>query len=906
MHRINRKEARPFLLPLLPRVLTDKSRITALFMAVQDYAENTDTDPIHRRDAACSACDEFESEAHAFGTTDADRILGELARQLKSAVASHFDSLEAGKRPALTFSPIAKKYPLGRLDESIVFKIRIMNNGTGPARDLRLDEVISDDYLTVQTSSIELGTIQAGASFILDILATVRAPSSEAKLLAQLSWTEPGSRTEETREFLVAAQRDDVAWDKAESTEPYSLDAITTGSDLIGRKEELIRLLRLANSKNVGSGFIYGQKRVGKTSLANAVVESLESSGDPWVVISKGSGDYVGIDASSTLQTLGEVLVQAMKDRIPGLANVPHLDFTKGLAPLSTFVDQALKAKEDLRLLFVLDEFDELPSELVKRSDVSTSLFQPLRQISSKARCGFLLVGGENMQRIMNDQGERLNKFRPIEVDYFSRSDDWGDFTELIRKPVQHWLTISEAALDELFTCCAGNPYFAKLLASQLFADMMKGRSSDASEVDVATAIDHALNSQVGANSFAHFWTDGLEASDGAEEVRIIRRSVLIAAGRAFRRDASATTETIWEECSRNAGFTFGEQRFRRTLQDFIGRKVMVEDDHGYITPKIPLFQRWLRDKGVRQLLGDSREWDHVQSRLQEEEELRVTENEIANLCKKLDRFRFRGRPIEPTAIRKWLMQFDGAQDQRLMFKLLFEINVYDEDRVRGKMKEAFGIVTRNVRTVIEAGHFKRSDVLVSSLDDSAAKAGLTYCRLFAGENQIFAESVQTLDSIGRRLDEKQGVRTLVLVDNFSGTGRTLVGGLEREVELLGRVNSAGIRIVVVVVAGFAEARARIERFIKQRRLEADVHFCDEFGPEHKAFPEESRLFHDPSERGRAKQIAETKGVALEPKQPLGYKDTQSLVVFYDSCPNNTLPILWSQNSGWSPLFPRL
>ena len=313
MHRINRNEARPFLLPLLPRVLTDKSRIATLFMAVQDYAENTDTDPIHRRDAACSACDEFESEAHAFGTTDADRILGELARQLKSAVASHFDSLEAGKRPSLTFSPIAKKYPLGRLDESIVFKIRIMNNGTGPARDLRLDEVISDDYLTVQTSSIELGTIQAGASFILDILATVRAPSSEAKLLAQLSWTEPGSRTEETREFLVAAQRDDVAWDKAESTEPYSLDAITTGSDLIGRKEELIRLLRLANSKNVGSGFIYGQKRVGKTSLANAVVESLESSGDPWVVISKGSGDYVGIDASSTLQTLGEVLVQARR-----------------------------------------------------------------------------------------------------------------------------------------------------------------------------------------------------------------------------------------------------------------------------------------------------------------------------------------------------------------------------------------------------------------------------------------------------------------------------------------------------------------------------------------------------------------------------------------------------------------
>ena len=309
------------------------------------------------------------------------------------------------------------------------------------------------------------------------------------------------------------------------------------------------------------------------------------------------------------------------------------------------------------------------------------------------------------MQRIMNDQGERLNKFRPIEVDYFSRSDDWGDFTELIRKPVQLWLTISDAALDELFTCCAGNPYFAKLLASQLFADMMKGRSSDASEVDVATAIDHALNSQVGANSFAHFWTDGLEASDGAEEVRIIRRSVLIAAGRAFRHDAPATTETIWEEFSRNAGFPVAEQQFRRTLQDFVRRKVLVEDEHRNITPKIPLFQRWMKGKGVRELLADFREWEHVQSRLQEEEELRVTENEIANLCKRLKHFRFRGHPIEPAAVRSWLEQFGPTRDQRSMFRLLSEVKVYDEGLVRTKMKEAFGIVTRSVRTTIEAGH---------------------------------------------------------------------------------------------------------------------------------------------------------------------------------------------------------
>ena len=137
MRLLNRKDIRPLLIPLLPRPLINKNRITSLFQIIRDYATNTDPDPIHMRNAACDACDEFENEARAFGTADADRVLGELARRLKSAVTSHFDLLEAGQRPRLTFSPIAKKYPLEKPDVDIAFKVKITNHGTGPARDMR-------------------------------------------------------------------------------------------------------------------------------------------------------------------------------------------------------------------------------------------------------------------------------------------------------------------------------------------------------------------------------------------------------------------------------------------------------------------------------------------------------------------------------------------------------------------------------------------------------------------------------------------------------------------------------------------------------------------------------------------------------------------------------------------------
>ena len=594
MSSLNNRSARPFLVPLLPRTLINTTRLPNLFQTINSYVDNNDADPIHKRDNACFVCDEFERDAREHGTTDAVHIFGGLATGLKSAVMADFDSSEASKQPSITILPIAKKYPLERVNSNIAFKIRIRNDGTGPARDLRLDDVASDVAIQVQTPTVELGTLQAGDSFVLNILVTVVASCSEARLLTQLSWAEGDQRIEITPEFPIIGQPHDIDWTTVEFEEPYSLEAITSEDDLIGRKAELTRLIRLANSQTVGSGFIYGQKRVGKTSLANAVAEKLISDSEKnWIIIYKGSGDYVSDDAKSTLQNLGDALVQAMKAQIPCLANLPSPDFRNGLAPLSGFVDLALRLGE-CRLLFVLDEFDELPPDLYRRNELSTSLFQPIRQISNKRGCGFLLVGGESMQQIMSVQGDRLNKFRPVELDYFSRSNDWSDFVELIRRPVQDWLTISDAALDELFEFSAGNPYFAKLLAYRLFSDMVENRYSDASEVDMANAIEREVHS-VGANSFAHFWTDGLiGSSDDAEEVRVLRRSVLISAGRVFRKNVTASYESIWEEFRTASGLPVEEHRFRVTLQDFLRRKILIEDEDGNVNCKIPMFGAWL------------------------------------------------------------------------------------------------------------------------------------------------------------------------------------------------------------------------------------------------------------------------------------------------------------------------
>ena len=905
IRKFNDKNIGPLLAPLLSPQLITRNRLNNLFESVIEYAINEDGDRMYTRNAACVSCDEFRDDAWSYGSRDSREILGELASQLKTTVNRHFDSLESSQQPVVSLEPIDKRYPLATPDTSIGIKIRIANGGSGAARDLRIDGIESDHNVCITTHDATFGTLGAGDAIVFDIRANLIEVSEELTLLVSLSWLRLGGRQSDDFMFVVKGQKEGFDWDQLSLEEPYSLEPVTAESDLVGRRSELRQLHRLANRKAIGSGFIYGQRRVGKTSLANVLAVNLQASVSPlWLVVSKGSGDYVASTARATLRNLGVLLVEEMKLRLHDVAHLPSPEFGQGLAPLSAFIDRVL-AVSGRRLLIILDEFDELPLDLLRRSELSASLFQPLRQISNKSSCGVILVGGEGMQRIMNIQGDRLNKFRSVEVGYFDKSDSWDDFAELVRRPVAEWLAISDGALSEVHRMTAGNPYFAKLIANQLFIDLVELRHSHASEIDMQDAIRKTVES-IGSNAFAHFWTDGLVEEDAnAEAARALRRQVLMALGRLARDQRVISGEMIWGQLTGDLGVDITVESLRLILQDFVSRGVLVEDSDGSYRARIPLFQMWLAGNGVIALLDDAPGLAAVNAQLRSDEEARVADSEIAALCDRWEHFRYRGRALDPIRCRDWLTQFGSSRAQRLMFRILENVRLYNEDMLRRKMREAFGIIARDMGDTTARRSRVRRDILVSTLDESPAKGGLSYCRLFASENRIFARHVLSIERARGLRDVNAGVEKLILIDDFAGTGRSLERGLERQRELLEEAKRAGVGVVICCLVGFGDARSRVERFIARCKLDAVVYICEELGSEHKAFSPQSRMFSFEAERTAAKEIAESIGIKLDRRQPLGYGALASLVVFAESCPNNTLPIVWAQTDKWKPLFPR-
>ena len=55
----------------------------------------------------------------------------------------------------------------------------------------------------------------------------------------------------------------------------YSLEPVETPEELIGRGHFLGRLQRTASLRSVGSTFVSGQRRVGKTSLVKTLITDL-------------------------------------------------------------------------------------------------------------------------------------------------------------------------------------------------------------------------------------------------------------------------------------------------------------------------------------------------------------------------------------------------------------------------------------------------------------------------------------------------------------------------------------------------------------------------------------------------------------------------------------------------------
>ena len=343
-------------------------------------------------------------------------------------------------------------------------------------------------------------------------------------------------------------------------------------------------------------------------------------------------------------------------------------------------------------------------------------------------------------------------------------------------------------------------------------------------------------------------------------------------------------------------------------IDDFCRRNVMNETA-GEIRISLPVFERWIVDVGVTKLIASTLA-DDLESELQSANEAAyVKAGEIAALIK--DWPLYRGTKISAESIRSWLDQFDAAQNQRLAFKLLQHLRFVTPAQVAENLNIAHQrAVVKNTPVVRrETKSERRRDLLVTYLD-GPAKSGAAYARVYAKEVGLLMESVVEPGKLSRRLTQDDRPSGVVIVDDFAGTGRSIADALSDFIVPLSEVLvKHDIPLFFVILISTAEAEGKIEAALaKYPDVRSHVFSCEQLDVGHSAFLHvDCGFWKDVEERDRAKAMCVRLGTGLY-KDPLGYGSQGLLLAFPDTCPNNSLPILFASRAGansWNALFPR-
>ena len=851
---------------------------------------------------ARDACTDMHADLQEDGTRYAAQLIASVPKALQEAL-----DLEITKRPeaqpaTLSLTPVAKKYPLHDSGKDLDIRLMLGNSGNGAAFDIQV-RLESTNELDLASGELHVGTLSPGESRPLHLAACVVESEEIALLRATVEWRNFDQRIGRQESNLeLDAQDPMINWAVLETERPYRLDA-ALGERFIGRKSLLSKLIGHVSSTNPGSLYLWGQKRVGKTSLVRALADSVKHR----------TGDF----AVAYLETIRELtpeqttngicrrLITQLKAEDQRFAGVMEPDYTGTLSPLSDFLDQLQLIAPEKRFLIIIDEFDELPVELYKARGVADTFFQTLgKGIAGKSHVGVVIVGGERMPAIIRAQAMRLNMYRAEEIDHFERSDE---FSNLVRQPGSP-LEFSDDAIDRLWDYSAGNPYFLNEICSRLAETMIERRDAYVTADEVDEAILHTLNA-IDTNSFAHYWDDGIvevEPNESSGQVTD-RVRFLVAAAEALQDGNDLMSKQDLTELAGKHGCK--PTSVDRLLRDFQQRGVLDGDEHGYRL-RVRLFQEWIRGRGFVQL--NAKLWDDLgnSDRIEDELAAPITETELEELVTTWGPYQ--GGVISPFQVHEWLAQFGDAGDQRLMFQMLRNVKFYRQSLIHNYFGQAQQLVARGLVRQINTPRQHRRDILVSYLGP-VGRSGPQMARWYRQVNEIWAENNVGPGEMVTKLRSDPDIRAVVFVDDFVGTGRTAERHFREffanEPEAVELMRSRQTAVSYVVVAGIDVGLRHLEHTLLEAPIRVSVIAKDELGAESRAFDPQSAIWADTQERDLAKEIATSFGKRLESKAPLGFGDSQGLVVFEGNCPNTSLPILYKRRKvhgdAFRPLFPR-
>ncbi len=265
-------------------------------------------------------------------------------------------------------------------------------------------------------------------------------------------------------------------------------------------------------------------------------------------------------------------------------------------------------------------------------------------------------------------------------------------------------------------------------------------------------------------------------------------------------------------------------------------------------------------------------------------------------------------RVTKELEIRKWLSnpEFNTHNDGICVYEdaffLLSKIEYVQDSAIDDHIK----FVMRALKGHLKDLGIEKKDIIFRSLSDSIPNGVSSYLKRFS-EIMHLDERQIPQSGLGDVVNKRP--KAIVFVDDLVGSSANIQKFAAAHDRELRSCEKKKIKLFHLSFFCFNDNISLLKNIFHK------VETSRVLTKANKAFEEENPIFRkDKAARLRIKKWCRALGEDLYSKGPLGYDDSQLLIVFRTNTPNNTLPIFWAGIASesedqaakrWSPVFPR-
>jgi len=368
---------------------------------------------------------------------------------------------------------------------------------------------------------------------------------------------------------------------------PYTMGPPVAGAAFHGRKDVFHFVKESLSTPQQRVIVLYGQRRIGKTSILLELPRHLPS--DKFHCVYFDLQDRANHPLPKVLYGLGVKIAQSLSILEPPKSSTDDENY-----PQDHFLPSVYQVLQGKRLVLLFDEFDILEQETLIPNAASTTLFPYLqRLIAQEPQLAFIFVVGRRIDELPARFQAIFKQARYMRVSLLRGQDA----VELITQPARGRLTFTPEAIEAILDLTAGHPYFTQAMCHEIFSHMQHLGKKRVTPNNVHANIEKAIESSTGGLSW--FW-DGLPQAE---------RLFLSAVAQITGEGDIATESTIHEILSKY-DLSLLNIELRRVPGRLIEWEMLRLETHDSYRFVIELLRRWIVKEQPLQKAKQQRDLD--------------------------------------------------------------------------------------------------------------------------------------------------------------------------------------------------------------------------------------------------------------------------------------------------------